>query len=607
MDLKEKIERTRNFSIIAHIDHGKSTLADRLMEECNALDERKARSQFLDSMDIERERGITIKLNTVHLEYKADDGNTYYLNIIDTPGHVDFSYEVSRSLAACEGALLVVDATQGVEAQTLANCYLAIDNNLEIIPVVNKCDLPSADPESVKEEIEEFIGLSCENAVNTSAKTGYGVHNVLEAVVKNILPPIGDVNKPLRCLIFDSIFDAYRGVIPAFRVVDGMIKKGDDIYLMGSNVTYHVDSLFVKDPLEKEVDYLTVGDVGYLCASIKDIKTVHVGDTITLKDSPSLTPLPGYKRLNPMVYTGLYPVDNSDYVDLGDALDKLALNDASLVYEKESSKALGFGFRLGFLGLLHMEVATERIEREFGIPLIATAPSVVFHLYDKRGELHEIENPQEFPDPGTFDRIEEPFMKTTIMTPEEYVGAVMKVCQDKRGIFKDMEYVSKSRVILHYSMPLLEIVYDFFDKLKSSTKGYASLDYEFEKYLPAQLVKLDILLNGETIDALASIVHKDFAYNRGRLICEKLQDIIPRQLFDIPIQAAIGTKIIARTTVKQLRKDVIAKCYGGDISRKKKLLEKQKEGKKKMKAIGSVEVPQEAFLAVLKLDDEEKR
>ncbi len=607
MDLKEKIERTRNFSIIAHIDHGKSTLADRLMEECGALDERKARSQFLDSMDIERERGITIKLNTVHLEYKADDGNTYYLNIIDTPGHVDFSYEVSRSLAACEGALLVVDATQGVEAQTLANCYLAIDNNLEIIPVVNKCDLPSADPESVKEEIEEFIGLSCENAVNTSAKTGLGVHDVLEAVVKNILPPMGDVNKPLRCLIFDSIFDAYRGVIPAFRVVDGMIKKGDDIYLMGSNVSYHVDSLFVKDPLEKEVEYLTVGDVGYLCASIKDIKTVHVGDTITLKDSPSLTPLPGYKRLNPMVYTGLYPVDNSDYVDLGDALDKLALNDASLVYEKESSKALGFGFRLGFLGLLHMEVATERIEREFGIPLIATAPSVVFHLYDKRGDLHEIENPQEFPDPGTFDRIEEPFMKTTIMTPEEYVGAVMKVCQDKRGIFKDMEYVSKSRVILHYSMPLLEIVYDFFDKLKSSTKGYASLDYEFEKYLPAQLVKLDILLNGETIDALASIVHKDFAYNRGRLICEKLQDIIPRQLFDIPIQAAIGTKIIARTTVKQLRKDVIAKCYGGDISRKKKLLEKQKEGKKKMKAIGSVEVPQEAFLAVLKLDDEEKR
>ena len=607
MDLKEKIERTRNFSIIAHIDHGKSTLADRLMEECDALDERKARSQFLDSMDIERERGITIKLNTVHLEYKADDGNIYYLNIIDTPGHVDFSYEVSRSLAACEGALLVVDATQGVEAQTLANCYLAIDNNLEIIPVINKCDLPSADPESVKEEIEEFIGLSCENAVNTSAKTGLGVHDVLEAVVKNILPPMGDINKPLRCLIFDSIFDAYRGVIPAFRVVDGMIKKGDDIYLMGSNATYHVDSLFVKDPLEKEVDYLTVGDVGYLCASIKDIKTVHVGDTITLKDSPSLTPLPGYKRLNPMVYTGLYPVDNSDYVDLGDALDKLALNDASLVYEKESSKALGFGFRLGFLGLLHMEVATERIEREFGIPLIATAPSVVFHLYDKRGELHEIENPQEFPDPGTFDRIEEPFMKTTIMTPEEYVGAVMKVCQDKRGIFKDMEYVSKSRVILHYSMPLLEIVYDFFDKLKSSTKGYASLDYEFEKYLPAQLVKLDILLNGETIDALASIVHKDFAYNRGRLICEKLQDIIPRQLFDIPIQAAIGTKIIARTTVKQLRKDVIAKCYGGDISRKKKLLEKQKEGKKKMKAIGSVEVPQEAFLAVLKLDDEEKR
>ena len=606
MDLKTRIERTRNFSIIAHIDHGKSTLADRLMEYCGAIDERKMRAQFLDSMDIERERGITIKLNTVHLTYKADDGLEYYLNLIDTPGHVDFSYEVSRSLAACEGALLVVDATQGVEAQTLANCYLALDNNLEIIPCINKVDLPSADPESVKKEIEDFIGLSCENAIHCSAKTGEGVHEILESIVKNIMPPVGDASSPLRCLIFDSVFDSYRGVIPAFRVVDGIIKKGDDIHLIGSNVDYHIDSLFIKNPEEEEREFLTVGDVGYLVASIKDIKTVHVGDTITLKESPSHNPLPGYKKLNPMVYTGLYPVDNADYVDLGDALDKLALNDASLVYQKESSQALGFGFRLGFLGLLHMEVVTERIEREFGIPLIATAPSVVFHIYNKKGEMLELENPQDFPDPGTFDRIEEPYMNTTIMTPEEYVGPVMKVCQDKRGIFKDMEYVSENRVTIHYSMPLLEIVYDFFDKLKSSTKGYASLDYEFENYRPGQLIKLDILLNGETIDALASIVHKDFAYNRGRLICEKLKDIIPRQLFDIPIQAAIGTKIIARTTVKQLRKDVIAKCYGGDVSRKKKLLEKQKEGKKKMKAIGSVEVPQEAFLAVLKLDDDNK-
>ena len=607
MDLKTRIERTRNFSIIAHIDHGKSTLADRLMEYCGAIDERKMRAQFLDSMDIERERGITIKLNTVHLTYKADDGLEYYLNLIDTPGHVDFSYEVSRSLAACEGALLVVDATQGVEAQTLANCYLALDNNLEIIPCINKVDLPSADPESVKKEIEDFIGLSCEHAISCSAKTGEGVHEILEAIVKNILPPTGDPSSPLRCLIFDSVFDPYRGVIPAFRVVDGIIKKGDDIHLIGSNVDYHIDSLFVKNPDEEEKDFLTVGDVGYLVASIKDIKTVHVGDTITLKQSPSHNPLPGYKRMNPMVYTGLYPVDNADYVDLGDALDKLALNDASLVYQKESSQALGFGFRLGFLGLLHMEVVTERIEREFGIPLIATAPSVVFHIYNKKGEMMELENPQDFPDPGTFDRIEEPYMYTTIMTPEEYVGPVMKVCQEKRGVFKDMEYVSENRVTIHYSMPLLEIVYDFFDKLKSSTKGYASLDYEFEDYRPGTLIKLDILLNGETIDALASIVHKDFAYNRGRLICEKLKDIIPRQLFDIPIQAAIGTKIIARTTVKQLRKDVIAKCYGGDVSRKKKLLEKQKEGKKKMKAIGSVEVPQEAFLAVLKLDDDDNR
>ena len=607
MDLKTRIERTRNFSIIAHIDHGKSTLADRLMEYCGAIDERKMRAQFLDSMDIERERGITIKLNTVHLTYKADDGLEYYLNLIDTPGHVDFSYEVSRSLAACEGALLVVDATQGVEAQTLANCYLALDNNLEIIPCINKVDLPSADPESVKKEIEDFIGLSCEHAISCSAKTGEGVHEILEAIVKNILPPTGDPSSPLRCLIFDSVFDPYRGVIPAFRVVDGIIKKGDDIHLIGSNVDYHIDSLFVKNPDEEEKEFLTVGDVGYLVASIKDIKTVHVGDTITLKQSPSHNPLPGYKRMNPMVYTGLYPVDNADYVDLGDALDKLALNDASLVYQKESSQALGFGFRLGFLGLLHMEVVTERIEREFGIPLIATAPSVVFHIYNKKGEMMELENSQDFPDPGTFDRIEEPYMYTTIMTPEEYVGPVMKVCQEKRGVFKDMEYVSENRVTIHYSMPLLEIVYDFFDKLKSSTKGYASLDYEFEDYRPGTLIKLDILLNGETIDALASIVHKDFAYNRGRLICEKLKDIIPRQLFDIPIQAAIGTKIIARTTVKQLRKDVIAKCYGGDVSRKKKLLEKQKEGKKKMKAIGSVEVPQEAFLAVLKLDDDDNR
>ena len=606
MDIKEKIKTTRNFSIIAHIDHGKSTLADRLMEECNAIDSRHMRDQYLDSMDIERERGITIKLNTVHLNYKADDGKEYQLNLIDTPGHVDFSYEVSRSLAACEGALLVVDSTQGVEAQTLANCYLALDNDLEVIPVINKIDLPSSSPDLVKKEIEDFIGLDASNALLCSAKTGQGVHEILERVVNDILPPEGDPSAPLRCLIFDSIFDPYRGVIPAFRVVDGTIRKGDKILFMGSTFEASIDTLFIKTPDEKEVDYLTVGDVGYLSASIKDIKQVHVGDTITLKDESAKTPLPGYKRLNPMVYCGIYPVDNADYTQLGDAMDKLKLNDASLVFEKESSQALGFGYRLGFLGLLHMEVVTERIEREFNIPLIATSPSVIYKVYKRGGTTYDLDNPTLFPDLGTIDRIEEPYMLTTIMTPSEYVGVIMKLCQDKRGIYKDITYINDNRVSIRYSMPLMEIVYDFFDKLKSSTKGYASLDYEFEKYLPSKLVKLDILLNGEVIDALSTIVHQDFAYPRGKAICEKLVDTIPRQLFDIPIQAAIGSKIIARTTVKCLRKDVIAKCYGGDVSRKKKLLEKQKEGKKKMKAIGSVEVPQEAFLAVLKLDDDKK-
>ena len=607
MDIKEKISRTRNFSIIAHIDHGKSTLADRIMEECKALPERKMRDQFLDSMDLERERGITIKLNTVHLKYLADDGLEYYFNVIDTPGHVDFSYEVSRSLAACEGALLVVDATQGVEAQTLANCYLALDNDLSIIPVINKIDLPSADIDMVKKEIEDFIGLDTKDACPCSAKTGEGVKNILEKIITDVLPPTGDPNGKLRCLIFDSVFDPYRGVIPAFRVVDGTIKKGDTFTLLGSKATYQVDTLFVKNPLEEERDYLTVGDVGYLTASIKDIKTIHVGDTITLLDNPSNDPLPGYKQLNPMVFCGLYPVDNADYSFLGEALDKLKLNDASLIYQKETSQALGFGYRLGFLGLLHMEVVTERIEREYGIPLIATSPSVIYNVTLTGGKVVKVDNPAELPQPGSINKIEEPYMKTTIMTPEAYVGTIMKLCQDKRGNFVSMDYLASNRVAIHYSMPLLEIVYDFFDKLKSSTKGYASLDYEFEEYKPSQLVKLDILLNGEQIDALASIVHKDFAYQRGKAICEKLVDIIPRQLFEIPIQAAVNSKIIARTTVKALRKDVIAKCYGGDVSRKKKLLEKQKEGKKKMKAIGRVEVPQEAFLAVLKLDDDSKK
>ena len=604
---KDKILRTRNFSIIAHIDHGKSTLADRIMEECKALPERKMRDQFLDSMDLERERGITIKLNTVHLKYLADDGLEYYFNVIDTPGHVDFSYEVSRSLAACEGALLVVDATQGVEAQTLANCYLALDNDLSIIPVINKIDLPSADIDMVKHEIEDFIGLDTKDACPCSAKTGEGVHNILEKIIKDVLPPTGDPNAKLRCLIFDSVFDPYRGVIPAFRVVDGTIKKGDTFTLLGSKAVYSVDTLFVKNPLEEERDFLTVGDVGYLTASIKDIKTVHVGDTITLVDNPSDNPLPGYKQLNPMVFCGLYPVDNADYSFLGEALDKLKLNDASLVYEKETSQALGFGYRLGFLGLLHMEVVTERIEREYGIPLIATSPSVIYNVTLTGGKVVKVDNPAELPPPASINKIEEPYMKTTIMTPEAYVGTIMKLCQDKRGSFVSMDYLASNRVAIHYSMPLLEIVYDFFDKLKSSTKGYASLDYEFEEYKESHLVKLDILLNGEQIDALASIVHRDFAYQRGKAICEKLVDIIPRQLFEIPIQAAVNTKIIARTTVKALKKDVLAKCYGGDVSRKKKLLEKQKEGKKKMKAIGRVEVPQEAFLAVLKLDDDSKK
>ncbi len=604
MDIKTKIERTRNFSIIAHIDHGKSTLADRIMEECKALPDRKMRDQFLDSMELERERGITIKLNTVHLKYLSDDGKEYYFNLIDTPGHVDFSYEVSRSLAACEGALLVVDATQGVEAQTLANCYLALDNDLSIIPVINKIDLPSADIELVKDEIENFIGLDTKDACSCSAKTGEGVRHILETIIQNILPPQGDKDAPLRCLIFDSVFDPYRGVVPAFRVVDGTIKKGDTIHFLGSNVSYLVDSLFIKNPLEEEVDFLTVGDVGYLTASIKDIKTVRVGDTITLSSSKNVQALPGYKQLNPMVFCGIYPVDNADYSFLGEALDKLKLNDASLVYQKETSQALGFGYRLGFLGLLHMEVVTERIEREFSIPLIATSPSVIYNVTLTGGKTVKIDNPADMPNPGTIQKIEEPYMKTTIMTPDTYVGAVMKLCQDKRGIFVSMDYIQSNRVAIHYSMPLLEIVYDFFDKLKSSTKGYASLDYEFEEYKQSQLVKVDILLNSEQIDALSIIVHKDFAYQRGKQICEKLVDIIPRQLFEIPIQAAVNTKIIARTTVKALRKDVIAKCYGGDVSRKKKLLEKQKEGKKKMKSIGKVEVPQEAFLAVLKLDNE---
>lgn len=599
-------DRIRNFSIIAHIDHGKSTLADRILEKTGALSEREMREQMLDSMELERERGITIKLNAVQLKYKAKNGEEYIFHLIDTPGHVDFTYEVSRSLAACEGAILVVDAAQGIEAQTLANVYLALDNDLEILPVINKIDLPSADPERVRQEIEEVIGLDASEAVLASAKVGIGIEEILEKIVEKIPAPSGDPDAPLKALIFDSLYDSYRGVVAYIRVVDGTVKPGQKIKMMSTGKEFEVVEVGVFTPKPKQVDELTVGDVGYLTASIKNVSDTRVGDTITDAENPATEPLPGYRKLNPMVFCGMYPIDTARYNDLREALEKLQLNDAALHFEPETSQALGFGFRCGFLGLLHMEIIQERIEREFNIDLITTAPSVVYKVYLTDGTEVQVDNPSNMPEPQKIDHVEEPYVKATIMVPNDYVGPVMELCQGKRGNFVDMQYLDEKRVTLIYEIPLSEIVYDFFDTLKSSTKGYASFDYELIGYKPSNLVKMDILLNGEKIDALSFIVHRDSAYERGKVIVEKLKDLIPRQQFEVPVQAAIGNKIIARSTIKALRKNVLAKCYGGDVSRKRKLLEKQKEGKKRMKQIGSVEVPQEAFMAILKIDDNKK-
>ncbi len=596
-----KQENIRNFCIIAHIDHGKSTLADRILEETHSIEKRELRSQMLDSMDIERERGITIKLNAVELTYEYNN-ELYYLNLIDTPGHVDFSYEVSRSLAACEGALLVVDATQGIQAQTLANLYLALDNNLDIIPVINKIDLPNADTTKVISELEN-IGFNKEDIVLTSAKTGEGIKKLLEKIITVIKPPTGDINKPLRALIFDSLFDSYRGVITSIRVVDGEIHVGDLIKMMETNASYDVIGLSINTPKEKQVSSLKAGQVGYVYASIKSISDVLVGDTVTLEKNPAQEALPGYKPMKPMVYCGLYPVDAKKFEDLRDALEKLKLNDASLTFEPETSKALGFGFRCGFLGLLHMEIIEERVEREFNIELIATAPSVIYEVILNNGEKLMIDAPTKMPKKEYISKILEPFSKVSIFTPTTYIGPIMELCQEKRGNLVNIDYLDEERCTINYEMPLLEIVYDFFNKLKSITKGYASFDYEITSYKESNLVKMDILLNGEVIDALSIIVHKAFAYNRGRIIVEKLKEIIPRALFEIPIQASISNKVIARSTVKALRKDVLAKCYGGDITRKKKLLEKQKEGKKRMKKVGSVELPQEAFMSILSMDE----
>ncbi len=602
--LNERQKKIRNFSIIAHIDHGKSTLADRLLQKTNTVSDREMKEQLLDSMDLERERGITIKLNAVEMLYKAKDGEEYIMHLIDTPGHVDFTYEVSRSLAACEGAILVVDAAQGIEAQTLANVYLAIDNDLEIIPVINKIDLPSAEPEKVINEIEDIIGIPAKDAVLASAKEGIGIDEILERIIKNVPAPNGDAHAPLQALVFDSIFDAYKGVIPSIRVVNGTIQKGDIIEFMASGAKYEVIEVGVHTPKVVKKDILGPGDVGYLTASIKDINTVRVGDTITYANQKASTALPGYRKMNSVVFCGLYPIDSDQYNDLKDALDKLKLNDASLIYEPETSQALGFGFRTGFLGLLHMEIIQERIHREFNIELIATAPSVIYRVYLTDKTMFEIDNPSKLPDPQRIDYIEEPYVRASIMSPKEYVGAIMDISQKKRGIFGDMKYVDANRVHITYDLPLSEIVYDFFDKLKSSTKGYASFDYEMAGYKTSRLQKMDILLNGEVVDALSTIVHRDFAYQRGKAICEKMVELIPRQMFEIPVQAALGNKIIARETIKAMRKDVLAKCYGGDISRKKKLLSKQKEGKKKMKSVGRVDVPQEAFMAILSNSDE---
>ncbi|WP_102274506.1 translation elongation factor 4 [Cytobacillus massiliigabonensis] len=606
MNREERLKRQakiRNFSIIAHIDHGKSTLADRILEKTNALTSREMKDQLLDSMDLERERGITIKLNSVQLKYKAKDGETYIFHLIDTPGHVDFTYEVSRSLAACEGAILVVDAAQGIEAQTLANVYLALDNDLEILPIINKIDLPSADPERVRNEIEEVIGLDASEAVLASAKAGIGIEEILEQVVEKVPAPTGDPDAPLKALIFDSLFDAYRGVVAYIRVVEGTVKAGDKIRMMATGKEFEVVEVGVFSPKAQVQDELTVGDVGFLTASIKNVGDTRVGDTITNAKNGATEALPGYRKLNPMVYCGLYPIDSAKFNDLREALEKLELNDSALQFEPETSQALGFGFRCGFLGLLHMEIIQERIEREFKIDLITTAPSVIYDVIMTDGSQVKVDNPSNMPDPQKIDRVEEPYVKATMMAPNDYVGAIMELCQAKRGIFIDMQYMDETRVNIIYEIPLSEIVYDFFDQLKSNTKGYASFDYELIGYKPSKLVKMDILLNAEKVDALSFIVHKDFAYERGKVIVDKLKDLIPRQQFEVPIQAAIGQKIVARSTIKAMRKNVLAKCYGGDISRKRKLLEKQKEGKKRMKQVGSVEVPQEAFMAVLKMDD----
>ncbi|HHY42653.1 MAG TPA: elongation factor 4 [Thermoanaerobacterales bacterium] len=595
-------ERIRNFCIIAHIDHGKSTLADRLLEYTGTISDRKMEEQVLDKMELERERGITIKAKAVRMIYKADDGQEYLLNLIDTPGHVDFSYEVSRSLAACEGALLVVDASQGIEAQTLANTYLALENNLEIIPVINKIDLPSAEPEEAKREIEEIIGLDVQNAVLTSAKQGLGIKEVLEAIVKFIPPPEGSNDKPLRALIFDSLYDSYKGAVAFVRIMDGSVRPRQLIKMMSTGRTFEVTEIGILNPDMQPVDRLEAGQVGYIAASIKNVTDTRVGDTITDAQKPADKPLPGYRKAVPMVFCGMYPAEGEEYEDLKEALGKLQLNDASLFFEAETSAALGFGFRCGFLGLLHMDVVQERLEREYNLNLITTAPSVVYKITKTNGDTIDVDNPTNFPDPAEIAYIEEPYVDASIMLPTEYVGQVMELCQEKRGTMKTMEYVTEKRVILRYEMPLSEIIYDLFDQLKSRTRGYASLDYELSGYKRSDMVKLDILLNGEVVDALSFIVHKDKAYSRARQITEKLKEVIPRQMFEIAIQAAIGSKIIARETVKALRKNVLAKCYGGDITRKKKLLEKQKEGKKRMRQIGNVQLPQEAFMAVLKME-----
>lgn len=601
-----KKENIRNFSIIAHIDHGKSTLADRLLEKTQSVAIRDMQEQLLDDMDLERERGITIKAHAVKLNYLAQDGEEYILNLIDTPGHVDFNYEVSRSLAACEGAILIVDASQGVEAQTLANTYLALEHDLDILPVINKIDLPAADPERVAQEVEEIVGIPCLDAPRVSAKTGTNVEEVLERIVTDIKPPVTDDSKPLKALVFDSVYDSYKGVIVYVRVMEGKIKTGDTMLMMATGATFTVVEVgYMRAVGMEKTNELTSGEVGYITGSIKTVGDALVGDTVTLATNPAEAPLPGYRKVNPMVFCGIYPADGADYETLRDALEKLRLNDASLSYEPETSGVLGFGFRCGFLGLLHLEIIQERLEREYNLDLVTTVPSVIYKIYMNDGSCVEIDNPTNYPDPGTIDYAEEPFTNAHVYAPSEYVGAIMDMCQERRGVFKDMKYVSTDRVDIHYELPLNEIIYDFFDCLKSRTRGYASFDYEIIDYRKSNLNKIDVLLNGDVIDALSFIIHNDKAYSRGRRIAEKLKDNIPRQMFEIPIQIAVGGKVIARETVKAMRKDVLAKCYGGDITRKKKLLEKQKEGKKRMRRFGTVEVPQEAFLAVLKLSEDD--